>query len=434
MSETTELIGIYGEIDRAVALNPALVDEVARVLPAYQDLEEPWFDHFVDWTRRRTGAEPEFPRLEEALVNLKELPPPPPRMHARRLFAIGAAAHTFPDAFDVGGEFRQPAIEALKVEGVTADDPQAERVLDHLRNRELLSLPDDPWWAAVVNEASPARDLGPRPCSGRLLTVPLPGGAGPVATLRARFTTDKVTFADAISFLEPSHWPECSDFWCSMDKLPSPGPTVHRYHEIVSTNCARREYSWTISADLDFGFVLRPDVIAITRYRLTDDKPQDEVLIDEGSLTVRQLGQGALEVTTTKRIKFAESFSGEALALMMCAMGYAYVVEDLVFSCAQVRGASGHRFPGNLQAAAPGTAQAGTGCAGLVDEYAIAVKAFIDEYAIAAKASYKKMEDGGYGIEEAVQDAAQMSSRALRDGAKLVETGSRLLARKPKET
>ena len=82
-------------------------------------------------------------------------------------------------------------------------------------------------------------------------------------------------------------------------------------------------------------------------------------MVDEGSLVVQRLGPAAaapLRVTTTKRIRFARFFSGEQLALIMCALGYAEVVKELVFSCAALPGKKTHgdAVPGPGAGGGPG--------------------------------------------------------------------------------
>jgi hypothetical protein len=122
---------------------------------------------------------------------------------------------------------------------------------------------------------------------------------------------------------------------------------VHRYHEVVSTNCAQRESAWTVEAELDFTFRAVRGVVAIAEYQLADGHPAegDDVLVDEGSLVVRRVDAGAptLNITTTKRIKFNRAFGGEALAMIMCQMGYADFVRELFFRCAACEGAHEHQ-------------------------------------------------------------------------------------------
>jgi len=198
---------------------------------------------------------------------------------------------------------------------------------------------------------------------------------------------------------------------------------VRRYHEQVSIDCDHKDAVWTLEAELDFKFRrLQAPHVAITEYELSDGGlPQRDVLVDEGSLVVRELAPKHLRVTTTKRVMFNHAFSGEALALIMCALGYAYVVEDLVFTCGR-SGAEGTPFPDHRGATGkPGAPTVGP----VVAQAATALKACIDDYADAAQASAQRIEEGSYTADSLVQDMATMWVRMLREGAAGLEAGIR---------
>jgi len=433
MGEIRDLIGIYGAIDRATMEESERRARVSQLLPVYQHPDVHWFDDFEEWTnaKREDTEEPPFPSFEDALRGLAGVEPRG-RMRARRLFAIATAAHAFPELLESHGESTALAA-ALRVGSLAEDDERAQNLLELLGDEQLLLESDDldAWWQSVLAVASyngliaDTAGMGPRPCSGRLVMVDLPGGKGPVATLRTEFETSEIDFDHAGRFLEPVNWPDCSDFWCEMTKLGEQPPGVHQYHEVVSTDCPSKESAWTIEAELDFSFTRFTDT-AITEYRLRDGHPlpNDDVLVDEGSLVVRQIGSVAkprLRVTTTKRIMFNHPFSGEALAMIMCALGYASVVEDLVFSCATSGAAgAGTSFPGESPAAGP--TKGGPPDLGPVIE---AVKECIDDWADAAEASSKKMAEGRYTADALVQDMARAWVRIVRDGATALDVSVR---------
>jgi hypothetical protein len=212
-----------------------------------------------------------------------------------------------------------------------------------------------------------------------------------------------------------------------MKPLAQVSPTVYPYHEIVSTDCGHPALAWTIEAYLDFTFV-HVAGLAVTDYGLSDGHPVtgDDVLVDEGSLVAQELPANRVRITTTKRIKFNHPFGGEALAMIMCATGYASVVEDLVFSCAR-EGADGTEFPGG----APGKKKkaAGAPMGPVIDEVAeeaaAAVKLCIDDCAKAVQATSKKMSEGEYTANDLVRDMAELWARSVREGARALDVGVR---------
>jgi hypothetical protein len=434
MSETRDLIGIYGAVDRAAADDAETRARVARLLPLYRDPDLRWFDEFEAWTERKReeSTEPPFPALEESLVGMSERVPLG-RRRARRLFAIAVAIQAFP-------ELRESdlTVRAVRFDTIAEGEDAARRVIEVLGDEALLPEleGDDPdaldvWWDHVREALSgliaDTAGLGPRPCTGRLVTVKLPNGPGSVATLRTEWETGEVSFDRAIRFLEPDNWPNCNDFWCQMKRLPPVSPGVYPYHEIVSTDCHHPALAWTIEAYLDFTFVHLAN-LAVADYGLSKGRPLtgDDVLVDEGSLVVQELPGDRVRITTTKRIKFNHPFGGEALAMIMCATGYASVVEDLVFSCAR-EGAEGTEFPGGAPGKKKQAADAPMGPVidEVAEEVAAAVKLCVDDCAKAVQASAKKMSEGKYTANDLVQDMAEMWARTAREGARAIDVGFR---------
>jgi hypothetical protein len=173
----------------------------------------------------------------------------------------------------------------------------------------------------------------------RLVLADLPDGRRrPVATLKAEFETDRVSFEEATRFLDPRNWPRGSEVWQSMRQRWVTPTGVHRYHEIVGTTGANLDTAWTVEAELDFVFRWIPDVLAVTEYQLGEGHPAagDDVLVDEGSLVVRKITPSLprLRVTTTKRVKFSGPFGGEALAMIMAPMGYGDYAREMFLRCA----------------------------------------------------------------------------------------------------
>jgi hypothetical protein len=442
MGEIRNLIGIYGAIDRVVDEDAGRRTDVSRLLPVYgRDKDVRWFDEFDRYTREHREAQsdvPPFPEtLEEALTGLAEIPPRG-RMRARRMWAVAVAAQAFPELRRADGDLAGPARAALRGPGIAPDDDRAGRLLELLGEAE--SVPPlaggdpgtlDAWWNATIERAHAegvveenVAVLGPRPCSGQLVPV---DGRGLVTALRTQFTTDQLTFAQAIRFLEPGNWPGCSSFWCEMTEVGVDGD-VHHYREVVSTDCGNRELAWTVHADLDFTF-RRLDGVAITDYRMSHaPQPDDDVLVDEGSLLVRRLGSAArapVEVTTTKRVRFNGPFSGEALALVMCACGYAAVAEDLVFSCAIPHPRGGTAFPAGGAAGHAGPKQPAFDVAEAIEALGARAQSCAEDWAQAARATSQRIADGTYDADALAQDLAGAWTRLVRESAENLALGLR---------
>ena len=201
----------------------------------------------------------------------------------------------------------------------------------------------------------------PRPCTGRLLTVP--GANGPVASIEADFTTDKVRFENATRFLEPVNWKRCmGSFWCEMGEVAdnSLPKGQRRYNESVSTHCGEpNQPGFSAQTELVFEFMWVPDKkhpqAAVANFELAPGRPlpNDRILVDEGTLVVSKVKQHSLRIITTKRVQFSHPFLTDQVGLIMCALGYADVTAGLLACASSSRGSPsraartspGHRRP-----------------------------------------------------------------------------------------
>jgi hypothetical protein len=462
MSETRDLIGLYGAIDRAVEQEPGRRDPVSRLLPIYER-EKPdevhWFERLAAWTdrKREDTSRPAFPSLAEALKGLAAAKPPRGYERTQRLFAIRVAAHALPEQVGPRGELAELVQSALSVEGFTDNRDRAQKLHEllaeerHLPPRLFERAPGDAddAWKSLLEEAeslgliSDAAGMGPAPCTGRLVMIDLQGDSDPVPTLKTVFETDRVPFDAAIRFLDPGNWPDCSSFWCEMTPVGLTAEGAHQYHEVVSTDCDNKEAGWTIDCYLDFSFK-QLDGLAFTQYTMSAGRPQPDVTVDEGSLIVQRLGSDSaspIRVITTKRVGFTEPFPGPALALLMCVSGYAEIVKALVFSCAALDPGSGSEFPADTTTptiSTNGPARGGSVIEELADLAATKVKECIDEHTDAARATSKKIADGQYTADALVQDMADTMMRMVRGEAAAVDlavrsaqTAARTRVRKP---
>ena len=165
------------------------------------------------------------------------------------------------------------------------------------------------------------------------MNVELPDGRSAATTLTTEFEAD-ASFDAAQRFCDPMNWTN-SPFWCAMEDL-GVGDGVHRYRETVSFDCGN-PHALELVIDLDFTSTVAPGPprLAVTEYRLSGGHEQSDVLVNEGSLIVREISSDPprIGLTTTKRIKFSDPASGEALAMLSCPLGYARMVEDLFWAC-----------------------------------------------------------------------------------------------------
>jgi hypothetical protein len=264
---------------------------------------------------------------------------------------------------------------------------------------------------ALARQAIPnSIGMYPRPCAGRLVTVP--GIDGPVAALITEHETDEIEFDAATRFIEPVNWRKCMpNFWCDVRAIADPRlpEGERRYLEIVSTHCGdKSQPGFWAETELLFNFMWLPDKqnpeAAVANYELAEGRPlpNDRIRVDEGTLVVAKVDGGpSLLITTTKRVKFSYPFVSEALSLIMCALGYADVAGDLL-ACAAKHGkdpgAAGTDFPG----VRPTAATAGAG---------------------ARAAARSPVASGPTRAGGLLQDTMDIWARALRDSARALERG-----------
>lgn len=444
MGETSDLVAIYGAVDRAVAEDPARRRRVAQVLPAYEDRDAVgWFDPFEAWARRKSGNDEAIPSLEAALRDLAEPEQRPVgRMQARRILAIAALVRARPEYADPSSHEGVAAARALNIDDPEDDDaPQGRELLQALAYGgpdDGSGLSPDDWWQVVRGQAEQfdrleLEPLDHRPCTSALIKASLPGG-GEAAIISSWFTVTGIKFERAIRFLDPANWPECNGFWCAMTPGQWIGPATRIYHEQCSIDCPNKDFTWTIGAELAFTFRRVPEVnptVAVAEYHLAPGHPlpSDDVQVDEGSLVVQQTSAAGAEpellVITTKRVAFTgQPFLASGLAVLACACGFATVAEDFVLYCARHEEVEGTAFPTQAPAAAAPAGPA-PGWVTIIDALAGQLSACIDENAKMASASAEKMAAGEYGTKELATDAAGAWNRLIRESATAVDRGLR---------
>jgi hypothetical protein len=458
MSEHEDVIGIYGAIDVAVQNDRSLASEVADLLPGYRDGGAiGWFEEFDAWRRESFPGARDFPSYDDALASLAARPISG-RTAARRIYALAAASRI--QVHLASPDPRASIEEALAVDGITtaADRAVGEELLSLIQSD--LHSPSD--WQSFIEHAIANGVLAPTlhvqgasvPCWCGLVTVPVPGGPLPLvaAELRTSFTTNEVTFEQALRFLEPSNWAHCGTYWCEMRKMPG-GVNPSIYHEIFSLNCALPAEAWTVEAYLEFGQWLIGGNSAVVSYRLANGYANPRVKVDEGWLSVTKSAGGGIEVETCKRIRFDHPFGGESLGMVMCALGYGEAAQHLVLDCAHDSRDdpnAGTDFPGteppqepNQQPnvhprarpvrpgpAAPPAQQVpppnrNGGCDDLIDEAVGELTTILKDCAQAYKGQYDKVAAGNYTANDYVAMMADMGTRYLRAGAAMTDVALR---------
>jgi hypothetical protein len=437
MTELAALVGIYGAIDQVVQEDPDLRTAVSQLLPLYADPELQWYDKFDAWLNETArGPRTPFPTLSEALDELAELDPVR-RLRPRRLFAIAVAMRAFPAMRSPSGGLGESVVGALGVAGLAAERGQAQSLQKLLAEEEFLPVPNGTgeeladWWKSLITSAETAglithtTGMFPRPCSGRL--VSMKNAAGPIAALKTEFETEEVAFDQAVAFLQPENWPACMPwFWCEMKQIGA-GPGERLYKEVVSSDCAVATAAFTAETELAFTFtsILQGNSVeaAVANYQLGPGRPRlaDVIRVDQGSLVVAKVGDGQtpLRITTTKRIQFSYPFSSEALAIIMCAIGYADAVGDLLCCTASGDKVDVSKFPG--VPADPGSGVPGEGIPGGV---VAVLSGCIEECVASAQEWSSRMAEGPYTADKLAQDMTNAWVRVLRKGAAAVEQGA----------
>jgi hypothetical protein len=344
MSEITDQFGLYGAIDRAAVEDPNLARIVAADLSAYQHGAggqehgaAGWFDRVLPFVQRIAKVpldDPVFPDDATALANLAEREAPPTWwLGVQRLRAIVLLVKAVPRY----GPDRRRDAEDLLVGALRAFAP------DDAAHRYLHSLDSSEVTPSAVNVAGDVGLLSPRYVSGpvqrstlQFIDVEVKCGKEPVPVLSGTFPSD-FTVQELLNYLNPLNWPQCSEFWESVEQLVQlPDAVTSRYREIVSVD-KHVGHSFSLATALDFAFIsLEPTGMAAS-YRLSANQRRlggdGEMVIDEGSLVVRE-DDGQVVVTDTKRFLFAEPIPGPDVAMMAMVMGFDGLAQQMANGCA----------------------------------------------------------------------------------------------------
>ena len=461
MPELTDLLAVFGAVDQLVARNPQLGPEVAELLPPYGRGAAGWYDRLVaePGPRRLSFVPPDVPSLEQALRNMSA--EDSPRLTNRSLLGVAAyrrvrnaagASLSDTDPLFVGDDVLAAALAPV------LPAPVASGFASTYSTR-LVELLGDPYvhrtlgsFDAVLAEAYRqelvssfvARQM-PVPMMWTVLPTTAGGGPALVFEVRLRVTAPlQANVPHAITaaknILDPGYWTNFQPPWCTMASMPYPVVAVRRFLETVAWVCGwQMGDPGVIVTVLDFFGQTLPDGTGILEYRLVDDPAaggDGQVTVDEGSLVVRPLADGA-EVITTKRVQF-RAFRGmgvaeaEMLAVLIWCMGYPSMAEIFVATLARdpslMVTVVDPKPVGGGTILGPPVGGAGAGITvpqGPAKDVPTSVEGIVDECFSGLRSSASKIASGQYGPTAYLTDVLRLTRHLTKYGGYFLQMGSK---------
>jgi hypothetical protein len=282
----------------------------------------------------------------------------------------------------------------------------------------------------------------------------LPGvaGGGPALVFEVKLRITALAQANAPHALTQARlildfdsWINFQPPWCRMDVVATPDPTVRRRLETVAWICGGQMGDpGMIRTVLDF---FDPGQLAdgtgILQYRLAQDPAagwDGQVSVDEGSLVVHPVPDGAV-VTTTKRVQFSALqgmgvAEAEMLAVLIWMMGYPSMAELFVQTLAgdpsivvtiidpkvPVGGGTILGPPGGGPCGAPTTCQTATaGCQ-------TTVEGMLDECFSELRCSASQIASGQYGAAAYLTDVMRFTRHLTQYGNHFLTMGSNAIS------
>ncbi|HLN15772.1 MAG TPA: hypothetical protein VK277_03360 [Acidimicrobiales bacterium] len=509
MSELADLITLFGAIDQAVGSQPSIQPTVAALLPAYDKGAAGWYNGIEAWLQvaqhgaRGGSGQGGLPvrtiqasDLAGALGRLANTDPFSPYLTTRRLLALavlsrlapasgppppGLSAFVVDDATLAGALV--PVTSPVNAIGGLTPQQRAGKLLDVLKNDKLY--PDVTAWQRMMGVAQ-QEDLVTRAVANQPMivcdwtVVPSTEAGGPAVAFETRMRVSGVPLAQIELIVDPKNWLQVLPPWCSMDD-PTAGPAGNVSGSATAAAAAATSaganygprlevISWECGdpAAFELKTVLnfRQDPLPpgengkVLQYRLGDPELGGDgfVTVDEGSLLVRDLGNGVTEVITTKRVQFS-AFAGaprpEAawIAWFVWNMGYASAAELFIDKVADMdnlplavhvtwpqpaQPATGGGT--NVQNVTPGVGSGGAASApapgqsgapgqpgSLADQAVAAMEAAIQVYLQDVSSSWAKITSGQYGPADYVSDLGTLSNRLATNSATFFQIGGQLV-------
>ncbi|MGZ6968390.1 MAG: hypothetical protein ACXVKN_11695 [Acidimicrobiia bacterium] len=441
MSELSDLVGVLGAIDDYVVEHPELIPEVAQLLRPYRYGAAGWFPVFREWVASRPDLDDEshveIPTLDDGLRGLSELDEDSEHQDVGlRLLTIAVLGRANGDYAPDGANV-DLTLGALSIPGLAAGDTgRAEKLLQLLT--DSARFPTAQQWDTMMQLAVEERLIEPdsaQPlrCRGEIVEVDLAGHPHPASAITTRLIADDLAFDDATGFLDPSQWPKCCPAWCAMNPANPAPDGSERYEEIIGLACPQP----LLTTCLEFKKVTATTPrMALVGYVLSPPSTPDclsdgEVLVDEGSIEVRDRAPDpGVSVTTTKRVLF-KSVPPGPLAMFSCIFGYADMGDLLLYRCARRHPEKGKpkkgKKPKKYKGQPPPTGDA-SDCAEIIHDLATLAKDCVTDGAASYKKNYEKAVAGKYTTNDAAADVATVLKRTTHDVAKAIDLGNRAVA------
>ena len=268
---------------------------------------------------------------------------------ARRLLATAVLSRIWPSPSEAHSPLAQQ-LDGLGTDSLVKTLQPVTVGQDEARARQLLALladsgqfPDSAQWDGLLGVAV-QRNLVPPPVAGLSVSpcfwtvLPDTPAGGPAIAFETHHRVLGATPADFDALLDPSNWTACSPPWCGMDQVGVDPGDQTEFFEILSGSCPPSS-PLTLETPLEFLKCALPDGTGHSlQYRLPPDPlaahGDGVVSVDEGSIVVREW-QGAVHLTTTKRIQFTElkgmpPVAAAWIAQLVWSLGYHLLAEYFV--------------------------------------------------------------------------------------------------------
>ena len=454
MSEFDDLVAVFGRIDDAVVQDPDLLPKVAAMLPPYRHAGvSGWYQALQDWQRAQDVQLVADRDFGAALMNLQEetaaVAPDEEDYEAwatrhwlngRRMLAAATIGRIqgyldldLPDGAD---------LHAV-VSGIAHDSSGPKQLYDQLRRSALY--PNIGAWSMMMADIH-SRSLVKEEFVNSGAIPPIdsdPGSfrvvqssSGESVALRTHYHAADLTLDKAMRCLDPAGWYRYQPPWCQMNDLDPAltlPPQTKRYEEVISADCAIGNQ---LKAVLNFQLQPLPDGGGILEYRIPEDRQNQVVSIDEGSLEVRpaRSGVGGIHFVTTKRVQFAAlsgmpAMPAAFLGFLVWVLGWDTQAERFLYFMARDNPPS--LVPTGQGATTPQGPVlpqdwASSGITTLLDLSLAQLQTYLRGCIAPMRSSMERAASGNYGIADYLSDLTRLSDEVTKNTTALATMGAQM--------